>query len=428
MRSTLNTGLGNLKTGLIGLRDSLKTRNENLTQMTPDQQRAAGHKFDMYTGQPLTLSSPSMGTSSRTSSYQDELDRFSPEAIAGRRKVIMDEASSRRQGVIDAINSVYGGRADRIKKTGELATASQRSINLRSGLGGSDFGSANKAEIKTQTDAALAASDAEKTTAIADAINGIESLATQQADSAEESLRTGSATRLDLQEKIYNEAKGRLKTLASNAKASAEYIKSTDPKLYDSIRKTTGMTDMEIDSFINENLPDEFKIKYEQEVIAGPSGDASLLKYGVDPRTGKVTKSSYDLGVPYEDLKGVQTKEVDGVLYKFDPVKKTFTAVTPKYKSATGAGSQTDQYKANVSAAISKLNLQLGQPGVLGADRKLSPDNYRKARQRWLDAGLLLGDFETNFNQYIDYSHATDYYSAPSRNPQDEFNRAASQF
>jgi hypothetical protein len=78
--------------------------------------------------------------------------------------------------------------------------------------------------------------------------------------------------------------------------------------------KNLGMTDLEIDSQLNSSLPDELKVKYQDVTTAGKDGNAILKRIGIDPRTGKSTIQEYNLGIPYSDIAGVDTKEIDGIL------------------------------------------------------------------------------------------------------------------
>jgi hypothetical protein len=196
------------------------------------------------------------GVSNPMNAWSQYLD---PNYFLGRATDIRKEVERSMQSQIDAINSRYEGQVRREEQAGQEDLARQRSMNLRAGLGGSDFGAANKAEVRNRTSANVRDIQANQDIAIGDAVMRIEQIAQNRITMEQTAMQNAFTNSMAYAE--YAQAqqdRARTQTLESvariasmNPELSVKDIAERDPQLYQNIQQNTGMSDFEIDAYLN---------------------------------------------------------------------------------------------------------------------------------------------------------------------------------
>ena len=191
---------------------------------------------------------------------------FTPEYTINRRNEIFKETERARQSQIDAINTKYRSQVETEQQAGAEDLARQRSMNLRSGLGGSDFGAANKAEVRNRTNSNVAAIQANQDIAVGNVISEIEQLANQRFQLEQNALQQGfsnamqseqfamqkEAQAAERQEKLRKQTLESVANIAQmNPNISMAQLAQMDPALYESVQYITGMSDFEVDAYMN---------------------------------------------------------------------------------------------------------------------------------------------------------------------------------
>jgi hypothetical protein len=132
-------------------------------------------------------------------------------------------------------------------------------MNLRAGLGGSDFGSANKAEVRNRTAANVRDIQANQDIAIGDAVMRIEQIAQNRITMEQTAMQNAFSNSIDYANFAQaQQDRARTQTLESVARIAAmnpdlsvKDIAEKDPQLYQNIQQNTGMSDFEIDAYLN---------------------------------------------------------------------------------------------------------------------------------------------------------------------------------
>jgi len=205
---------------------------------------------------------------------------------------IQNQALARQQAIIDAINTQFGAKAQRVQQLGEQSLASQRSINLRAGLGGSDFGAQAKGEVRAKTSQELAGVDAERTRAIQEAVTGIENLTLKQQEAARLNRQEDATYRKEIQDDAS-------KTLDNLQKGGTTLEKLRLPENVDAYNalKNAGVSDIEIDARLKPAA-----IKYNWNVLADgrvmrTSEDGTHEFFNAPPNLNPSAKLDYKEGI-----------------------------------------------------------------------------------------------------------------------------------
>jgi hypothetical protein len=217
-----------------------------------------------------------------------------PNYYRGRAIDITKEVERSMQKQIDAINSRYEGQVRREEEAGQEDLARQRSMNLRSGLGGSDFGAANKAEVRNRTSANVRDIQANQDIAVGDAVMRIEQIAQnriQMEQTAMQNAFSNTVAMQGLKMQMQSQAKENIKELGA-AGLDMETIKKRDPALYESITSAAGIGEVQAEYLMNTARKAAEKVDYTWQVVGN-----KVLGYGVDPRTGELKQVSQDLAV-----------------------------------------------------------------------------------------------------------------------------------
>ena len=224
---------------------------------------------------------------------------FSPQGAMDRQAQIRKDMARERQQQIDAIEMSSRQAVSREQDAGAQDLARQRSMNLRAGLGGSDFGASNKAEIRTRTNDRVAGIEAQRDMAIGGAIDRIEQLAQSRFQIEQNAMQQGFSNLMQVQQ--YTQAQEQqmreqtlesLKTLGQSG-MDIQTIKSRDPDLYEKLTTASGMSDVEVEAVLNNARPAPERTDYQYKVMGN-----KLIAYGVDPVTGQLKTMEQEVDMP----------------------------------------------------------------------------------------------------------------------------------
>lgn len=251
---------------------------------------------------------------------------------------ITKEKRKNAQSLIDSVTAEFNRALVEQQGINQGMDARTRANNISAGLGGSDFATA--AAVKTEKEGKQKTDmiNAERSAKVAAILADVDQRATEEYRTQRtEYIRglEGNLTRLKEAKKEDRErALDTVKGLASN-NIPIDKLKSADPKTYATLLSEYGGSKLDLETAWNAALPDEFKVKYDQEVIKGKNGNAVILRYGINPQTGTMDKKEYDLGVNYDVYAGEKPIEADGILYtrNADGTLKPLTGVSEKVRS-----------------------------------------------------------------------------------------------
>ena len=227
--------------------------------------------------------------------FSEYMNFLSPSSVIDRQQAIRDEMTDSRQGQLDAIRDKYKARVADEQAVGQEDLARQRSMNLRAGLGGSDFGAANKIEVRDRTRSNVNTIEANEEIEVGNLMTTIDQLAEQRIASEENALQQGLTNSFAFQELQDQQRTQAIESIGNLGKAGfgLEDIKQRDPDTYASLQASTGMSDVELEAILNNNKPVEERIDYTHKIVGG-----KLISFGVDPKTGKQVMLEQDVDIP----------------------------------------------------------------------------------------------------------------------------------
>ncbi len=319
---------------------------------------------------------------SSISNTENQLGQFySDTPIPRTYEQIRQAKADEAQKQADMITAQFNQALAEENKAGAARNDRTRALNISAGLGGSDFAStaaiATEAGNKKNVDLLTAEKNA-KVNAI---LSGIDDRASEQYQKERTANLANLTGKLDLQTKLRDQERARatesIKGLAG-AGVSLERLKNAEPQAYQTLLQEYGGSPVDLETAYNASLPDSLKVKYEQEIVRGANGNAAVFRYGVDPRTGTLTKQTYDLGVNYDTMKDVKPIEADGRLYarNADGTLKPLTDISAK--------TQSEIYKNNASAAA---DIALAKQRELGGGEDPAVTQDLQDAQKAIDAG-----------------------------------------
>jgi len=226
--------------------------------------------------------------------FQAYMEALSPEALLNRAQNTRDQFASERQSQLDAIRDKYTRQIEEEQEMGAEDLARQRSINLRAGLAGSDFGAAAKSQVRQNTRKNVTALEANRDIEIGNTLNQIEQLAQARVTQDQNVLQQGfqNITQIQqLQQQQQTQARDLVKQLGESG-LDMETIKNKDPDLYDQIVTSSGLGEVQAEALMNNARTQAEKIDYTWKVVGN-----KVLGYGIDPRTGTIKQVSQDLDV-----------------------------------------------------------------------------------------------------------------------------------
>lgn len=348
---------------------------------------------------------------------------------------IREDVRKRNQARIDAVNLAYEDILRSQARTNEANLGSTRAINARGGLLGSDFGEANTMQQRERGDAATRQIQMQRDAAVNSIISNIDNLASGEIQAKkQEAIGNADAYKNYLAE-AQSKANDYIKNLGASG-VSFDEFKAKNPDALNSLLKNSGKDEFTVALSMNAAKPSAARIEWKTDV----KGD-HVIAYGVNPQTGEVEYHTKQLPA---EAKGNDVKIVEGELWSISPDGKTASKlgeatkeVKPLTKTVKGVsyfsedGGRTwkksggavppvapsSPKKTNdlpvskqVTEALKKV--QKGIAGAtkvlpdgsqvpwLGADGKLSPEDYLKLRNAWIDDELSATVFDTKMKGY----------------------------
>lgn len=234
---------------------------------------------------------------------------------------IFSTMKGQAQGIIDSITSEFNRQIEAQNVTNAGLNDRVRALNVGAGLGGSDFGTAAAVKQEQKNQGAIDLINKEKQAKIYEVLNNLGSRATEQARKEKQDYIKSLGDNLDLIRKVKDEDKARATETIQNLarqNITLDKFKQSAPEEFKQTLDEYGGSEMDLEGVWNESLPTGLKANYENKIIQGPNGMASVLRYWVDPQTGQMTQKEYPLNVNYNTLQGVKPTIVDGRLWAIE--------------------------------------------------------------------------------------------------------------
>lgn len=331
---------------------------------------------------------------------EDPLDQlYNEEAISKRRKEAEKLFADRRERLLDEVRSSSALRMKEIEQSGAERIASQGSINLRSGLGGSDFGARANADVRENTAMRTENEISRRKADITRVLNEIDTLVANQFEKEETRLKNSLEQQQASQKEKTEQALTSIKTLGK-AGLDLDKIKTSDPDTYDKLKTLTGKGDIEIQAILDSERMDSGKINWNYKTVG-----SKVIAYGYDPISGQIKSLEQDLGINLDAKTGGSagyktTFAPDGTLLL---VPSNLTDPS-QIIVAGGFG------KPDIKETRSKANqfLQMST----GSGNKVSPESFRTARNAYIADGGSGDDFNKEFSSYINFD-MVDAYGVP---------------
>ena len=306
------------------------------------------------------------------------------------------------QAVIDSVNAQFAGVIAGQRKENAGMNDRVRASNITSGLAGSDFGTANAIGQEQKGQKAIDMIENEKAAKVNAILTGIDTGASEEYQRQRAEYVKGLGDNLDRLREFRKEEKeqaiNNIKNLAQ-MNVSLEKVKSAEPDAYKSLLEQTGGSEMDLEGIWNDSLPDNMKVKYEQKIIQGKNGKATVLRYGLDPQTGTVSTKEYDLGVDYNTLTGAKPVNVGGRLYAMTTDADGNEIAKPLTSFATK--STTPKTVKFSQSTIDAFGKQID--ATKGKDTFVDPYVYKQAYDAWTSEGGDQASFVKSFppNKYV---------------------------
>ena len=258
---------------------------------------------------------------------------------------IREETRKRMQAQIDAINASFVGLFQQEQMAGEDRSGQTRAINSRSGLMGSDFGAAQQEKTTQFNKSQMQALEAEKSARISSVMLNIEDRASAEIQRKKQEALGQYQMELGEYEKVQEQARNDLKTLASQGIA----LESLNPAQKAALLKQAGYDDPTFGELVyNAMKPKAQQIDYKFEKLADGQG----LFYGIDPTTGELITKNVKVDLPPDWQMQIAP---DGTVIGYD--KNTGQA-----RILSGKGEFADPYEqAYKEAQIEKLLSDIAQ-------------------------------------------------------------------
>ena len=221
---------------------------------------------------------------------------------------IRRDSVRRMQGTIDLIEEQSREEIELARERDIERQGRTRGVNVASRLQGSPFAGAaarrtekigedERAAIRRKRDAQIAAALGEADRIATDRIDKERD---RQVQAGEEVLRL----RREEKEEFRTRAISSVENLGA-AGIDAEEFKLAEPERYENLLEASGLTEFELDAFIEAAKPAELQIDYvHEQIIADAEGNAVLQRIGLDPKTGQQVTKRFDLGISFEEAGG----------------------------------------------------------------------------------------------------------------------------
>jgi len=318
---------------------------------------------------------------------ESDLERPDKEKIRAEK---LDDA----QAIMDVINESY----DRILRQEEFAGEGRegrvRALNVSSGLGGSDFASANAIEMEEKNKKILQSIEAQRDAKIQTILNDVKNDTDEMYEARRAEFKKDAEDEIEAEKEFQKQAKtdalDRVTTMAGVGLDIDEF-KSSNPDVYKNLLRDSGLTEIEFDSIWNAKSKSPVNYQYKE------MKDGTLLRTGSDgsvKEMGDYSPPDDDIAWKIESIGDGSLhwvkKDEEGNIIEFEAFKST----KPKLKTV----SPTTQRKVEFEEAKSEMTKQLS--GVVGADNFISPDNYNIAKKAWIGEGYSPGDFDDEYQAF----------------------------
>lgn len=215
---------------------------------------------------------------------------------------IREEKRRNAQAQIDSINQASDiNRAD-TEQQNLQNSGRTRAILSNAGIIGTGRGLEKTTSTETFNKQQLASVEAERSAKINAILADVEDKASQEIAAKRLEAQGNMNAHLDFLKGNVESAKANVKNLAELATKGGTIEENLDAKDIEDIMRQTGYSKLELDSIWNGNLPESTKTTYQDVTTQNSSGNAVLTRIGINPVTGKTTKTEYDLGIPYTDV------------------------------------------------------------------------------------------------------------------------------
>jgi len=312
---------------------------------------------------------------------------LSPQSVLDRQKQARRELERERQSQLDAIRTKYSSQVVTEQQAGTEDLARQRSMNLRAGLGGSDFGAANKIAVRDRTNKNIQAIEANQDIEIGNVLNDIEQLAQSRVQQEQQALQQGFSNMFQYQQYTGQQQQQQraqaVESIAQLGKSGLDLptIREKDPQLYESLAQASGMSDIELEAVLNNNKPQAAKIDYQYKVSGG-----KLIAFGVDPQTGQMKVLEQEVDIPDDyDISTMPNGTVLAIPKEWDGDPSKIKTVG-NYAKSTAAGGVSGSNLTPLAQSI------YDNPALLS---NLTPTEKGKVLKELAAKGLDLANFAT---------------------------------
>lgn len=301
-------------------------------------------------------------------------------------KAVIDAVTAQFNKTLEAQGVVNRGLNDRV-----------RALNVSSGLGGSDFASAAAIGQEEKNEKANQMIRDERDAKINAILAGVDERASEEYQKRREeyvkSMGEDLTRRKQAKEEDRKKATETITGLAAQG-VSIDKLKEVDQKTYDLLLKEYGGNQLDLETAWNASLPENMKVQYGQVTKKGNNGNAFVIRYGLNPVTGKTESKEYDMGIKYGDFVGkgeTELKEIDGRLWSVsydedgNQVAKPLTEISEltrsqinennasAYKSrkeADGGGSSGFKFSGTQRTKLINANFNDAKINAIEADLK----------------------------------------------------------
>ena len=317
---------------------------------------------------------------------------------------IRTQKLSDAQSIIDAINENYGRQIRQEEVAGEGREGRTRALNIGAGMAGGNFATAGAIKTEEQNLKIMQSIEAERDAKVQNILNEVrdetddtyelrrKEYIQQFEDETEANKKFAEDQKTDAMERISN--------IVKSGVLLSEF-KEQHKDVYDKLITNSGLTEIEFDSMANASSQTPVKYSYKE------LKDGTLLRTGDDGSAEEIG----NYAPPSDDANWKIEPMGDGSLYWMQKDEEGNIVDFEKFQSTKktpGIPSQTTIQKQAYSDAIRQMNVRIstgenekGNP-ILGADGKMSPDDYNSAKKAWTDDGYSPGDFDEEFAGFRD--------------------------
>lgn len=276
---------------------------------------------------------------------------------------ILGQAQAQIDGINKAADTLVA-QENNVNAPNRLGQA--RALAARSGnLGSSFYESGQKPQVEQKNAEAMAAIENDRQTKINVVMNTVNAEAQQETQAKVAEARGNADAYVNFLKDSQERTRQGVKDLATSGVSFDALSTSPDyaGELNNILKYGNFANVHDLEAFFNASKPAAQKIDYQTEIIKGDNGNATILRYGIDPVTGQMSTQKGDTGINYDTFKGngSQLKEVNGEFFLFNPADNTLKplggnpANSSKYGNG-GGGTPPVKAGALTAAQYNKLN------------------------------------------------------------------------